>query len=134
MATVAEIKLISPLIHLPYCPVLRIFTKELNFCHTHWLTISTSFHPNVVDLKYFNIWILLCFRSNNLSLKYQRFATSEAKILGLKDLSFWLNSFSNCLFTYFLFLNYAKLWPWVKKKYIKRSKTNVIKRSLFDSF
>ena len=52
---------------------------------TLYFLIPISLQPNVVDLRYFKIYILI---EKNLSLKYQRFTPSGGKNLGISKLEY----------------------------------------------
>ena len=50
-----------------------VFAKSSDFL------IPISWQPNVLDFACFKLWILISVRSNNLSLKYQKFTPSGLK-------------------------------------------------------
>ena len=71
-------------------------TKELSLCHKLWFSYPYIFatqclRPHVFQNKY-------TVRSNNLSLKYQRFTPSGSKDMGIKKFKFVTKNQFLCMF------------------------------------
>ena len=50
--------------HIKFCITAfplskKTFSKELSLCHKLWFLITISLEPNVADLRFFKLWILL---------------------------------------------------------------------------
>ena len=80
-------------------------TKELSLCHKLWF--SNSYIFAVQCYRHFTFQTMTSVRSNNISLKYQRFTTLGSKDMGIRKTEFvartqflylaaLLNSFAVC--------------------------------------
>ena len=64
-----------------------IFIRNWVFGTNSDFIITISLQPNVVDLRYFKLWIIYVI-SNSLSLKYQEFPTFDSQDIGIRKFEF----------------------------------------------